>query len=205
MKVHSDQKILELKTLRQKGYSVDDLVKISAIPKSTIWHHVKNIKISEEYLSKLRSSRGGSRKRCELRWIEADKISKKLLSSLSSREKAITLAMLYWAEGSKKHCEFVNSDGRMIKLYLVLLKNLFNISLENITSTMRIFTGMKEKECLKYWSGITGIPQKKFIVRLNDGCSSGRTRYGMCRITVKKGGNILKTVISLINNKLSEN
>lgn len=72
----------------------------------------------------------------------------------------IAVAMFYWGEGNKKICEFINSDGKMIKLYLTVLRKLFNIPEKNIKPTMRIFSGMNRTKCLNYWSHITKISKK---------------------------------------------
>ena len=80
-----------------------------------------------------------------------------------------------------------------------MLKDVFNISEEFIKPIMRVYSGMNRKECLNYWSRITGILKHKFVIRFNDGGAKGGTKYGMCRITVKKGSNVLKLIQSLID------
>lgn len=198
MRVHSDSKIRELKFLRQKGYSINEIVSKLHIPKTTVWHHIKKVHVFPRYLSLLQSKRGGSRIRKESRLLEARIFSKDLLKS-KDRESVLMFAMLYWAEGAKKRFQFINSDGRMVTLWLDVLRNVLKVSNKNIVPVMRIFTGMNKKTCLKYWSEITEFPGSKFVVRYNDGGTSGRTKYGMCRIEVKKSGNLLKLVLALIN------
>lgn len=202
MRVHSIEKIRELKKLRKKGYSINELVEKLSIPKTTVWHHIHNISVPSKFASILRSKRGGSSKRKQRNWEEAQKFAQKLLNS-PKRELAIIISMLYWGEGSKKVCDFVNSDGRMIQVYMAILKNVLNIPKESLRVTIRIFSGMDRRACLDFWSRVTKIPKEKFIVRLNDGTTKSRTRYGMCRITVKKGHNIFKLMHSLIG-KISE-
>jgi len=198
MRIHSIEKIKELKRLRRKGFSINELVTKMSIPKTTVWHHVHNIKVSPKYILTLKGKRGGSAKRKQRNLEEARRYAQKLLQS-STRELSIIVAMLYWGEGSKKRCEFINSDGKIIETYLIVLRNVFNLQEEFIKPTIRIYSGMSRKQCLNYWSRITKIPEHKFIIRFNDGGTKGRTKYGMCRITVKKGGNILKLIQSLID------
>ena len=112
--------------------------------------------------------------------------------------------MLYWAEGSKKSCDFVNSDGRMINLCINILVKVFNISRDRLTPTIRIFSGMDRRVCLNYWSKITGLPKSRFFVRMNDGGMKSRTKHGMCRIMIRKGSNILKLVNSLIDQSYAD-
>ncbi|MBI4692309.1 MAG: hypothetical protein HY773_02630 [Candidatus Terrybacteria bacterium] len=203
MRVHSVEKIKEMKELRRHGYSINELVEKLSIPKTTIWHHVHSIHILPKYLPLLKAKRGGSALRKQNNLKKAKEYAEELLSG-PNRELAISIAMLYWAEGSKKACEFINSDGTMIRFYLKILRNIFKIPNENIKPTMRIFTGMNKKQCWNYWSQITGIPKKEFIIRFNDGGLKGKTKYGMCRITVRKGSNMLKLMYALIERILEE-
>ncbi|MBU3964434.1 hypothetical protein KJ562_01745 [Patescibacteria group bacterium] len=196
MRIHSIEKIKELKRLRRKGLSINELVTQLSIPKTTVWHHIHDIDVPAKYIPTLRAKRGGSKERKQRNIEKAQKRAQELLRS-PNRDLSIVIAMLYWAEGSKKGCEFINSDGKMIKSYLTVLRNVFNVQEEFIEPTMRIFSGMDRRECLNYWSFITEIPKHRFIIRFNDGGSKGRTKYGMCRITVKKGGDILKLIQSL--------
>lgn len=198
MRVHSKDTINKLKRHRKMGYSINELVAKFSIPKTTVWHHVHDIPILPKYISVLKSKRGGSAKRKQRKWEEARQYAQKLIQG-PDRELVIVMSMLYWGEGSKKSCDFINSDGLMIRSYLGILKRVLKISKNSIRPTLRIFSGMNKINCLKYWSNVTKIPQHKFIVRLNDGGTKGKTKYGMCRITIKKGGNVLKLLHSLIN------
>jgi len=203
MQIHSIEKIKELKKLREKGFSINELVVKFCIPKSTVWHHIHNIKVLPKYIPILKAKRGGSTKRKQRNLEEARKHAQELLRS-SNRDLSIVIAMLYWGEGTKKRCEFINSDGRIIKSYLIVLRDVFNISEKFIKPIIRMYSGMEKKECLNYWSRITKIPKNKFIIRFNDGGTKGRTKYGMCRIKIKKGSNILKLIQSLINQIFEE-
>jgi len=203
MRIHALDKIYELKKLRRKGYSINELVAKLSIPKTTVWHHVHDVQILPQYVSQWNAKRGGSIKRTERNWVVARDEAKKLLQS-PKREFLVALAMLYWSEGSKKACEFINSDGKMIKIYLAILRKVLKIPEEMLQPTMRIFSGMNEANCLAYWSHVTGIPRNHFIIRLNDGGTKGRTTYGMCRITVRKGSHFLKLIHSLIEQTSEE-
>lgn len=203
MRVHSMKKIKELKKLRKKGFSMPELVAKLSIPKTTIWHHIHDIKLSPKYAQILKAKYGGSKKRTQKNWEIARKLAQKLLCG-DTRDYSIALAMLYWGEGSKKVCEFINSDGRIIETYLFILRTILKVPEESIKPTMRIFFGMDRRGCLNYWSHVTKIPKRKFLIRFNDGGTRGKTKYGMCRITVKKGANTLKIMHSLIDQFFKE-
>lgn len=199
MRVHASEKIEKLKSLRRKGYSINELVAELSIPKTTVWHHIQNVKILSKYTLILKAKRGGSTKRYKENVKKAQEEAARLLKG-PHRERVIALAMLYWGEGHKKKgCEFINSDGSMIRLYLKILRNVFKISEKEIKPTMRIFTGMDRIECLSYWSTVTGIPKQNFKIRFNDGGTRGRTKHGLCRIFLRNGSQTLKILHALID------
>ena len=63
MRVHSAEKIKELKRLRRKGLSINELVAKLSIPKTTVWHHIHNIKLSPKHIARLKARQGGSAER----------------------------------------------------------------------------------------------------------------------------------------------
>lgn len=203
MRIHAPAKIKEIKRLRKLGYSINEIVARLSVPKTTVWHHIQGTKIHPRYVAIWKTKQGGSAKRKLRNWEVARLESQKLLRG-PHRELAISLAMLYWCEGNKKRPEFINSDGRMIKIYAEILKKVFRIPEGHIKPTLRIFSGMDRRACLKYWSRVTRIPKTKFLVRLNDGLTRGRTQYGMCRITIAKGSNAYKLIQSLIERSSEE-
>lgn len=198
MRVHSIEKIRQLKSLRRRGLSINELVSELAIPKTTVWHHIQGVQVLPKYAQVLKAKRGGSTKRFAQGVEEAQKRAEEILWG-PYRERAVAIAMLYWGEGHKKSCEFTNSDGKMVEVFLSILRNVFEVPEEAIKPTMRIFDGMDQKVCLSYWSQVTGIPKENFTLRLNDGGTRGRTKYGMCRIAVRKGSRLLKLFHALIN------
>ncbi|MCR4260888.1 MAG: winged helix-turn-helix domain-containing protein [Candidatus Colwellbacteria bacterium] len=199
VRIHSDEKIKRLRYLRERGYSINEIRDALNIPKTTVWHHIQKVKILPNYEKILVSKRGGSAKLAARRWKDAEKNAEALLIG-KHRELLIAIAMLYWGEGSKKNrCEFINSDDRMISLYLKALRVGLEVPEEFIIPTLRIFRGMNKEECLNHWSEATGITTQRFIVWIDKNSPRGRTKYGMCRVTIKRGGNILKLMHSIIN------
>jgi hypothetical protein len=198
MRIHSPEKIKKLKELRKKGYSINELVEELVIPKTTVWHHIHDISVPQKYAHLLYSKRGGSSKRKQKNIEMAKGKAVELLKS-TDRESLIALAMLYWGEGSKGACEFINSNGKIIQLYLKIIRDRLDVSEASIKATMRIFSGMNKNDCLNYWSKITRVPRNKFIIRFNDGGTRGKTKYGMCRISIRKGDNKLKLIHALID------
>ncbi len=191
--------------LRREGYSLGEIQKV--FPKrsrSTIFRYIKDLILDYHAKETLSAKRGSNTERKEVRIKKAHEDAKKALSG-QNREFVIMLAMLYWAEGTKKEFQFINSDGRMIALYLKILRNVVGVSEDRIYPIMRIYSGMNKDVSLDYWSQITGIEKEKFTIRLNDGGLSGKTKYGMCRIEVRKSVNLLHFVLSLVQQVCLEN
>lgn len=204
MRVHSDQTIEKIKTLRKKGYSINALVQEFSIPKTTIWHHIHDIKLPEKYIRDLRSNQGGSRKRKELALLKANEEALQILSS-PDRYCAGLLSMLYWAEGHQNNgLTFTNTNPEMVRLFIELLEKCFGIKKDRLLITIRYFTGMDRNKCLTHWSKVTGIPKKLIKMYYNDSQTRGRSPFGMCRLTVKKGSYSHKIVKALIKNITQE-
>ncbi len=171
-----------------------------SLPKTTIWHHIHKIKLSPVQINKLKSNQGGSRIKKEIALQKADEDSLLLLSS-NHRYLVSLLAMLYWAEGDNKNAfSFVNTNADMIKILIRILNICFNVKKEHLMITIRYFTGMNRAKCLKHWSGVTQVPKNQIKMYYNDGGNRGRTEFGMCRISVRKGSYLFKTVRALIKN-----
>jgi hypothetical protein len=199
MRVHPEAKIKEMKRQRRFGKSIPELVNMFGIPKTTVWHHVHGIEVLPQFRETLKSKRGGNRMRKQKNWQQAREKARELLSG-PERELAVIIAMLYWCEGNKKSgFSFINSDGAMIKCYLKILRNVLNISEDLIKPEMRVYSGMDTIACLDFWSSVTEIPKEKIVVRFNDGGTSGRTKYGMCRISIKKPNMYSKLIHQLID------
>lgn len=174
------------------------------LPKTTIWHHVKKIRLTKLQKVKLRSNQGGSRIRKENNINIANARAEGLLEGPHKHFLTI-LGMLYWAEGHKTNgCIFTNTDADMIRVYLKILREVLGISDDSLAITIRIFTGMSESVCAAHWSQVINIPAKRIDVRFNDGGSSGKSKFGICRITVKKGQAELKLMHALISKTVQE-
>lgn len=199
-KALTNKEINKIKKLRSIGHSVGEIHTITNKGTGTISRYIKGVIVSAKQLEALRARQGGSKIRKENNIRIANEQACNLLKGID-RENVIILSMLYWAEGHKNGgFEFTNSDGRMIQVYLKIIRSVLKIKDSHIYATVRVFTGMKESECLRFWSTTTNLPVSQIKVRMNDGGTSGRTKYGMCRIRVTKGHSFLKLMHALIDN-----
>jgi hypothetical protein len=197
VRVHPPQVIQRTKKLRKEGNSVNEIVRLVGIPKTTVWHYIHNIQIAPDLKKKLISNQGGSRARKKLSLAKAQEHATMLLSGEWAND-ASMLAMLYWAEGNKDELTFTNTDEKMIRLFIDLLKKCLSVAPERVVIAIRYFTGMNRRNCFQFWSKCTGVPKQRVRMYYNDGGSVGRTPYGICRVLVKKGAQEFKVIQALI-------
>ncbi|MBL7071642.1 MAG: hypothetical protein ISS26_05690 [Candidatus Omnitrophica bacterium] len=129
--------------LRRKGLSLAEISHKIDIPKNTVQGWVKRIKLTENQLDRLRKKeiecgkRGLSKalkvnKDRKIRWQESVRRRvEEFRTALSEKSDVSKLlcGTLYLCEGAKypasRHLVFGNSDPRMIKLFLKLLRDNF--------------------------------------------------------------------------------
>ncbi len=192
--------ILEIKEDRRKGFSLSEIVSKYGISFRKAKEYTKDTDIAAEYLSSWISKRGGSKKSAILRRHYIYEIIHHQYSEdlpFKHRDKLLILISLYWAEGSKRNMSFLNSDSRMVKLYVYLLKDVLNITSNQLTISIRIFEDMDPVLCKKYWSTLLSIPVS--YVYILKGKKLGKLPYGMCTVVVKSGSAILTNILAHID------
>lgn len=191
--------------LRKKGFSLSEISHNLNIPKSTIQGWVKNIQLTKLQRINIKEKilSGGCKGRNRARKVIEDKkelwknnISSKATRYIksvykNSRIEKLICGILYLCEGAKypstRHLVFTNSDPRMIKLFLKLLKR--NFKLDNKKFRCRIMHrwDQEEENLNKYWSRKTGIPLSLFYKSYGDkrtkGIATKKKNYkGICSI-----------------------
>lgn len=181
--------------LRQRGFSLSEIKRMTGKAQTTIFRYIKDVKILPEYISEWAGKRGGSIKRKRIKEKLAFEEGIKFVGKLSDREKLLFLCALYWAEGSKKDFGLSNTDPGLIKIFVKILKEVLNINIARLRVSIRIYEDLNREECLDYWSKIVDIPKDKFVnVNVLPGKKKGKLKYGMCRIRISRGGDILKKI-----------
>jgi len=118
-----------------------------------------------------------------------------LKQKLSGRDNYLKVAgsMLYWAEGAKYNpamrsavIDFVNSDPRMVKLFLSFLRIICGIDEKRLRVLLYCYANQDIEVLKKYWYKVTEINFKQFTkpyVRedfLPE--KSGKMKYGLVHI-----------------------
>ncbi|MCC7500417.1 hypothetical protein IT396_01250 [Candidatus Nomurabacteria bacterium] len=200
MRRHASSVIDGLKTDRRSGVSILDLMQKYSLSKTTVWHHVRNIKLSQIQKDTLRSRMGAGAKRSQVQWDLARLKARDVLSDFDENKTwPVLLAALYWSEGTKKGgFVFTNTDELMIRVFLKILRERLNIKDSDLDILVRTSTPMNPLDCRRYWSKATGVPLRLVRVNHDDKQNKSKTKYGMCRITLRKGGATLKIMHCLI-------
>lgn len=194
---HPNTVIESLRRDRLAGSTIPELVQKYTIPKTTVWHNVRDIKLPEEVRKEILSRRGGSAKRKLVRITDAEMAASNLLRS-TQREFAVAVAMLYWAEGHKKSFVFTNTDENMLKLYIRFLKSIFNIVPKDFRILIRTADPIVPKEALLYWSKTLDLPRSAFKVNHDSIQNRTKSSFGICRVMVVKSNYYHKIMLSLV-------
>lgn len=190
--------IVRIKFLRSRGYSVPEISREVNTSKTTVLRYIKGVEILPEYISQWAGKRGGSRKRMVLKIEEALENAESLVGALTEKEKLLILSALYWAEGNKKDFILTNTDPDLIRVFVNILRQELKLKDDQIRVSIRVYEDLDQEKSLNFWSQIVGIPKEKFLsVNVLSGKKKGKLEYGMCRVRVIKGGDLLKKVLGI--------
>lgn len=209
--------------LRKQGLSYSEILKQIPIAKSTLASWLKEIGLSKaqkQAITQKRidgSKRGGESRR-KTRLEKEKKLKEgaaKEIGRVSNRELFLIGVSLYWAEGSKEksYCpgsgvSFSNSDGRMIKLFLLWLSQCCKIEKKDVKFEIYIHENNvgRVKEISTYWSKVTGLPIDNFshvyfkkdkpkTKRKN----TGELYFGNLRVKVRKSSDLNRKIAGWID------
>lgn len=185
----------KIKFLRQQGYSLPEISKELKVSRTSVLRYIKGVEILPEYLSKWAGKRGGSRKRRLLKESKAFEEGKKLVGRLTPREKFLILSALYWAEGSKKDFSLSNTDPNLVKVFVECTRDVFKLTNDQFYINVRLYEDLNKEKSLSFWSEVVKIPKQNLRgVNVLKGKKKGKLEYGMCRVRIAKGGDILKRI-----------
>lgn len=190
--------IKRVQSLRRKGWSFNEIKKETSLCSGSVYRYASKIKISPKYEIIWKSKQGGSILRKEKAEIKAAEKASKIIDSLSEKEKLIFLSALYWGEGGKKDFNLTNTDPELMKVFVKGLKEVFGLRTNEFRVSIRTYQDLDRNKCLDFWSKITGVSKEKFVnVNVLEGKKKGKLMYGMCRLRIRKGGDMLKYLTAL--------
>lgn len=171
---------IKAKKLRLKGYSVKELHRMLGVSKGTISIWVRNVKLSNRAQARLRqnytngqlASQKTIKEKTRQKNIVADNFAINALNLINFSPEIILLscALLYQCEGSrdvKDAVTFTNSDPVLIKTFMFLFRESFDLDEKKIRILMHLHDYHNENLQKKFWSRITGVPNKQFLKTYN--------------------------------------
>lgn len=170
----------EVRRLRSKGLSLNNIYAQTNIPKTTIRTWINDIKLSPQQLNILRENAQRALQNGRVKKQEVEKqlrIEKEYALSnkgvrqvgrMTKRDILIAGIALYWAEGFKNKHEhrlgFCNSDPEMIRFYIKWLKSVLEVNEKDLVARLTLNESYKNqtKDIENYWSTLTQIPLNQF-------------------------------------------
>lgn len=202
MKTRLDKKeVSQIVRLRQKGYSLPEIKKITGRGSATISKYIQGIEILPKYYNIWKIKQGGSKARAEHEWTKASNEVKKIIDYLSKKERMLIASCLYWGEGTKAELNLTNADPDLIRVFVECLKD-FGVTKDQLRVTIRIYEDIDRNRAISYWAGVMKISKSQILnVNVLQGKKSGKLKYGLCRVRVTRGApyfKMLKSIIDLI-------
>ena len=200
----SNEIILKIKDLKQKGHSIPEMQRFLKISKATISRYSKAVEILPEFKQRWLDRRNASKIISERAWNIAQNSASELLPRVETDVLVAIMSSLYWAEGSKNDFSLSNTDPNLIKIFLYCLRNIFQVKDEDLKISIRMYEDLDQNLCIKFWSGVVGFELKDRVsINVLKGKKIGKLKYGMCRVRVRKAGLIFKTIFA-INSRVTK-
>ena len=189
----------KIKKLRETGHSLNEIKSVVNRGYGTVYRYMKNVPVISKYQDILKSKQGGSSARSQKNWNNARKNASKIINDLNFKEKMVALSCLYWGEGNKTELSLINSDPSLLKVFLSCLREL-GIKESDLKISLRLFEDIDTNKATDFWLKILHLPNGSITkYDIKKGSKSGKLKYGMCRIRVKKSDKYFKLIMSMID------
>ncbi len=202
-----------VRSLRRKGFTMRELARMIGSSPDTIFHWVKDIKLNktaEKVILKKRvraQEKGRSvieyhRQQAQTQInVSASKLVKNIIISKSIAK--LCCSLIYWCEGGKNltSVRFTNSNPTLIKLFLALLRQGFEIKEKKFRGLIHLHEYHNETKQKLFWSTITGIPIKQFsksFLKPHTG-NNTRVNYPGCLAIYYFDAKVAKEVAAIYN------
>ena len=194
----SPEKIEKIKFLRSHGNSLSEISHRVGVGQGTAWRYIQGVRILPRFEKEWLDKRNGSVKRKEMAEKLAFSRADLAIKKLSFKEKLLILSSLYWAEGAKVDFNLTNTDPDLVRVFIRCLKDVIGISNDRLRLNIRIYEDMDSESCISFWLNLTGLTRTNLSsVNVLMGKKIGKLKYGMCRVRVTKGGDVLKYLVAV--------
>lgn len=163
------------RTLRKKGYSINQIVKEAGLTKASVSIWVRDIVLTTAQKKRL-SERGRSIESIEKRRLFrlSNELAKRQVIIDEAKKDYINISfeqlkligiILYLGEGGKTErgtARISNADPQVIKIMMRFFREVCNVPEGKFRGNIHTFTHANVVKTEKYWSKISGIPRNQF-------------------------------------------
>jgi len=161
--------------LRSRGYSMNEIVRILKVAKSSVSLWVRDVKLTSGQLQRL-SKKGHTLEAIEKRrairlrneFVRRQVIFKTAINSISGitdRDLFFVGLALYAGEGAKYsrgNVSFYNSDPRLVQIMMRFFKKVCKVKDRKFKGHVLLHPHLDAGVAEQYWSNISGIPLAQF-------------------------------------------
>ena len=210
--------------LRMKGFSYSEISKEISVPKATLSHWLRKVKLTEIQLEnlktrRLKTARVNSRKRIyeiAKKIEEIKNTSSRDVKKISKRELWLMGIVLYWRErflfgndsDLKKGVRFTSSDPFILRLFLKWLKDIGGLQNDEIDFDIFIRAERKTPTMpvIQHWSRVTGFGPNNFkhvyfqkvMPKKSKKRESKKSEFGFLRVRVKASSMLARQIAGWI-------
>jgi hypothetical protein len=168
-----------VRKLRLDGYTYKEIINTIKvqISKSTLSNWCKGLVLTKNYYQKIKILNKLNILKAQKLAVITNKINRddllnainisnsKYLKFISLDTKRLILCTLYLAEGAKRKSSsflgLASSDSNIIKLYLTLLKDCYEIDMNKFRVRIQLRHDQNISKITNYWLGVTKIPREQ--------------------------------------------
>ena len=206
--------------LRRQGISYYEIMQRLDIAKSTLWRWLKSEgMVDPQYQHFTELKRIAQRKAVAV--IKASRLArtrttieqaKAEVGDLSRRDLWLIGVVLYWAEGTKQkphnvaqRVAFSNSDPAMVRLFMIWLREICQLSAEQLSFELYIHESGNIESARTFWAATLQVPVQRLRVRLKRHNLSphrrniGERYVGLVRITVPRSVNLNRRIAGWVD------
>jgi hypothetical protein len=206
--------------LRKQGFSYREILKEVPVAKSTLSLWLRSVGLTKRQKQRLtEKKRKGQLKGAQVKREQRNFLTQKIkeqaikeIGELTKKELWLVGITLYWSEGAKQkennpsqRVKFINSDPKMMRLFLKWLEEICFISLEDIKFEIHIHETGDIEKAKRYWSNVLNLPLIKFQkIRLKKHKikkiykNGNKDYHGLLSITVKRSTNLNRKIAGWI-------
>lgn len=172
LKIEERRRAVEL---RERGYSVNEIVAKVGVAKSSVSMWVRNVPVLGRARTRLLTriklgqliSAENKRKRTAAAITQYTEMASQELSSKNFDEglKRFLCSLIYWCEGTKNHyrgVNFTNSDPQLIASFMNLFRDGFTVNEDKFRARVHLHGYHDARKQIAFWSKITKIPIRQF-------------------------------------------